>query len=69
MARNAADDVYRQTGLGPADVQACRHWRTLWPFPWQPWRAFSQPWRAFSPVGMLQVIELHDCFSANELLT
>lgn len=36
MARNAADDVYRQTGLGPDDVQ---------------------------------VIELHDCFSANELLT
>ena len=69
MARNAADDVYRQTGLGPADVQACRHLLTLWPFLNQPWRAFSLRWRAFSQVWMLQVIELHDCFSANELLT
>jgi len=36
MTRAAADDVYKQTGLGPKDID---------------------------------VLELHDCFSANELLT
>ncbi len=36
MAKNAAQKVYEQTGIGPADVQ---------------------------------VVELHDCFTANELLT
>jgi sterol carrier protein 2 len=36
MAKNAAQKVYEQTGLGPQDVQ---------------------------------VVELHDCFTANELLT
>ena len=36
MARDAADQVYAQTGVGPEDVQ---------------------------------VVELHDCFTANELLT
>jgi len=36
MAKEAADDVYRQTGLGPKDVQ---------------------------------VIECHDCFAPNELIT
>jgi sterol carrier protein 2 len=36
MAKNAAQKVYEQTGIGPQDVQ---------------------------------VVELHDCFTANELLT
>jgi len=36
MSKKAAEDVYRQSGMGPQDVQ---------------------------------VIELHDCFSANELIT
>merc|ERR1719203_2524214 len=36
MAKKAADDVYKQTGLGPKDVQ---------------------------------VIECHDCFACNELIT
>jgi acetyl-CoA acetyltransferase len=36
MARNAANQVYEQTGIGPQDVQVC---------------------------------ELHDCFTTNELLT
>ena len=36
MAKNAADSVFEQAGIGPEDVQVC---------------------------------ELHDCFTANELLT
>ena len=56
MTRRAAEDVYRQSGLTAQDAQVGSN-------------SSSKGVHLCLPCSPLKVVELHDCFSANELIT